>query len=108
MVTLTRHVRAFFQGNRFLIGALAAHVVEQVPAGDTVVDLYAGAGLFAIAAAAARDAAVIAVEGDALAADDLRQNAGALTRVRAVHQSVEAFVGTAGDRPGTVIVDPPR
>ena len=74
-VAVRRHVLAFFQGNRFLVHDLVAHVVEQVPIGSRVVDLYAGGGLFAVAAARARQARVTAVEGDKVAADDLMANA---------------------------------
>ena len=57
-ITLRRHVQAFFQGNRYLLADLVSHVVERVPAGAAVADLYAGAGLFAVAAATVRDATV--------------------------------------------------
>ena len=45
-VILTRHVQSFFQGNRWLLEPLAARVLAHVPDGR-VIDLYAGAGLFA-------------------------------------------------------------
>ena len=117
-IALRRHVLAFFQGNRYLINQLAAHVVAQVPHGGAVVDLYAGVGVFALAAATTRGARVTAVEGDRVAAADLAANAAAaIGAVDAVHQSVEAYV-TGGknkriepDREGvgpTLIVDPPR
>ena len=51
-MTLRRHVLAFFQGNRYLLRDLVAHVVGLVPSGGTVLDLYAGVGLFSVAAAA--------------------------------------------------------
>ncbi|HEV2986161.1 MAG TPA: TRAM domain-containing protein, partial [Vicinamibacterales bacterium] len=44
-ITLRRHVLSFFQGNRYLLRDLVSHVVERVPIGSGVVDLYAGAGL---------------------------------------------------------------
>ena len=47
---LRRHVLAFFQGNRYLLGHFAPHVVDHVPPADEVVDLYAGVGLFSVAA----------------------------------------------------------
>jgi len=109
-ITLRRHVRAFFQGNRYLLGRLVSHVVERAPAGGTVADLYAGAGLFAVAAAA-RGAAVLAVEGDPFAADDLRENAAPFgDRITVVKGAVEdlATNAGAGPRADTVIVDPPR
>jgi 23S rRNA (uracil1939-C5)-methyltransferase len=107
--TLRRHVHSFFQGNRFLIGALAARVMSHVPAGAEVVDFYAGVGLFAIAAAEVRGARVIAVEGDRAAARDLDANArGSGGAVEVVHQPVESFARVRDREPDVVIVDPPR
>jgi 23S rRNA (uracil1939-C5)-methyltransferase len=108
-VVLRRHARVFFQGNRYLVGALVSHVVELVPEGSTVLDLYAGAGLFAVSAAATRDARVTAVEGDRLAALDLEANAvSASDGVAAVHRPVETFLRATSARPDAVILDPPR
>ena len=108
---LRRHVLAFFQGNRFLLESLVSHVSRFVTPGSRVVDLYAGAGLFSLAAAV-RGAQVVAVEGDRVAAADLAANAQALGRsLEAVHQPVEAFltVRPAARQPADmVIVDPPR
>jgi len=115
---LRRHVQSFFQGNRHLLGGLVAHVTERVPVGGTVLDLYAGVGLFAVAAAVIRGASVVAVEGDAYAADDLHANAaaagGQVTTVRGAVEGIAAGMfgawGRAAGRPAaeTVIVDPPR
>ena len=108
-VRLRRHVLTFFQGNRYLINDLVAHVIGLVEAGSSVVDLYAGAGLFAVSAAIARGARVTAVEGDRLGALDLEANAvSANGGVVAVHQPVESFMRTAQPRPDTLILDPPR
>ena len=127
---LRRHVLAFFQGNRYLIRQLVQHVAEQVDAGSRVVDLYAGAGLFSLAAAM-RGARVIGVEGDRFAASDLTANAHAFRsrsggssgsggsggkdgRVEAIASDVESFVASrvrdasVRDRFDAVIVDPPR
>jgi 23S rRNA (uracil1939-C5)-methyltransferase len=107
--TLRRHVQSFFQGNRFLIGALVARVMAHVPAGAEVVDFYAGVGLFAIAAAEVRGARVTAVEGDRPAARDLDANVRASSgAVEVVHQPVESFTRTRDRAPAVVIVDPPR
>ena len=112
-IVLRRNVRAFFQGNRFLIDQLVDHVSALVPAGP-VVDLYAGVGLFGLSLAAARDSAVIVVEGDPVSGQDLAANAEPLGgRVRVERRSVEQFVAIARDQnedftPATVIVDPPR
>lgn len=101
------HVRAFFQGNRFLLQALVDAVVAQVQA-DRLADLYAGVGLFSLALAHP-DRTIDAVEGDGWAAEDLTVNAARLGAVRAVHQSVERYVREHDlSRYGAVVVDPPR
>jgi 23S rRNA (uracil1939-C5)-methyltransferase len=118
-LTLRRHVLAFFQGNRFLLRDLIAHVTERVPLGAALLDLYAGVGLFSVAAASLRGAWTVAVEGDRVAFDDLFANATAtgakLTAVRAAVEGVGrgSFKATAAWPGGqsmfeVVIVDPPR
>jgi 23S rRNA (uracil1939-C5)-methyltransferase len=108
-VRLRRHVQAFFQGNRFLLQDLIAHVMGHIDTGDDVVDLYAGAGAFSLSAAMVRGARVVAVEGDRFAAADLAANVAATSgAVEAVHQSVEAFAARHRAAPGVLIVDPPR
>lgn len=108
-VRLRRHVQAFFQGNRYLLRDLVAHVVGHIGAGDEVVDLYAGAGLFSLAAAIVRGAHVTAVEGDRLAAADLVANTAVTAgAVAAVHQPVETFVASHRPMPAVLVVDPPR
>ena len=103
-----RHVRSFFQGNRFLLGALVDRLLQHVPRRAEVVDLYAGVGLFSIAAAAVREARVQAVEGDRTAARDLAFNAAAQNgAVEAITRPVEAFV-RSGRAPDVVVIDPPR
>lgn len=115
-VKLTRDVRAFFQGNRFLIERLVAHVVDQIESG-TVVDLYAGVGLFGLSAAAVGAGTVTLVEGDQVSGADLQRNAAPFgDRVRVERRSVEGFLDAAARRartadgvhPATAIVDPPR
>jgi 23S rRNA (uracil1939-C5)-methyltransferase len=115
-VALRRHVGSFFQGNRHLLRDFVSHVVQQVPAGTELIDLYAGVGLFSVCAAVARGVHATAVEGDRVAASDLRVNAAAAgASVKAVCRPVEEFLGEAGgsaprsSKPSsTVIVDPPR
>ncbi|MGB7220510.1 MAG: TRAM domain-containing protein [Vicinamibacterales bacterium] len=107
-VALRRHVLAFFQGNRYLLEPLVSHVVAQLPPARHIVDLYAGVGVFAIAAATVRGTTVTAVEGDMIAAADLTANAAARETVVAVHQAVEDFLRDASVQPDAVIVDPPR
>ncbi len=111
-VTLRRHVLAFFQGNRYLLQDLIAHVVGPIDRDSPVVDLYAGVGVFAVAAAVVRGAHVVAVEGDRVAARDLEHNARtAGGAIETVHLAVETFVRRwkpGPDTVGTLIVDPPR
>jgi 23S rRNA (uracil1939-C5)-methyltransferase len=104
----TRKATSFFQGNRFLTGALVRHVLDAGP-GERVVDLYAGVGLFAVAIAA-RGAFVTAVEGDRSSASDLDANAGPWReRLRVVRAPVEQVVAQRPDPPpDVVILDPPR
>ena len=115
---LRRHVLAFFQGNRFLLRDLVAHVTDRVPIGGSLADLYAGVGLFSVAAAVTRAASVMAVEGDTHAADDLHANGVAAgAKIYTVKGPVEGFTAGAfrmlgrtikGPIVETVIVDPPR
>jgi 23S rRNA (uracil1939-C5)-methyltransferase len=106
-VTLRRHVRSFFQGNRHLLGHLIRRVTEHVPDGP-VLDLYAGCGLFGLALAAAGVDSVTAVEGDRRAADDLRVNAEPFQTSRVLTMPVETYLDSVPAVEGTVIVDPPR
>ena len=112
MLRLRRDVRAFFQGNRYLLERLVRHVIALVPSGP-VVDLYAGVGLFGLALAAAGADGVTLVEGDPVSAGDLEGNAEPFgDRVRVERRSVEAYLaGLQSTRPAsseTYIVDPPR
>jgi 23S rRNA (uracil1939-C5)-methyltransferase len=106
---LRRHVRAFFQGNRFLLEPLVQQVRSRVPAGP-VVDLYAGVGLFGLALAASGQEAVTLVEDDPAGGADLVENAVPFgDRVRVERRSVEAFLSTRTSlQAATVVVDPPR
>lgn len=108
-IRLRRHVLAFFQGNRFLLQPLVEHVIGHVSPGDRVIDLYAGTGLFSVAAAATGAGQVTAVEGDPSGAADLVFNAQPVReRMTAVRQSVEDFVAQPQEAPAVLIMDPPR
>jgi 23S rRNA (uracil1939-C5)-methyltransferase len=104
-VILSRHVRSFFQGNRFLLAPVVDAVLSHVSKGP-LVDLYAGVGLFSLTASAAGAGPVTAVEGDQFAARDLTRNAQG--RITVLELPVENYRPRSGERPATVIVDPPR
>jgi 23S rRNA (uracil1939-C5)-methyltransferase len=108
-IRLRRGARAFFQGNRFLVSALLAALLGRLPAGLPVVDLYAGVGLFAVAAAARGAPAVLAVEGDPIAAADLAANARPYSNIETVRSPVEAVLESGWLPAGsTLVLDPPR
>ena len=107
-VSLRRSVLAFFQGNRYLLGSLVEHVIAGVPDGVSMVDLYAGAGLFAVSAAAAKRARVRAVEGDRISAADLIANSAEWNGVEPLRQPVETFLSRSRQTPDVLVVDPPR
>src|SRR5688500_3354336 len=72
VVRLQRDVRAFFQGNRFLLESLVHHVRSLVGPGP-VVDLYAGVGLFGLSLAAAGAPLLLSFEGVLVRGADRRQ-----------------------------------
>jgi 23S rRNA (uracil1939-C5)-methyltransferase len=104
-VDVAHAARAFFQGNRYLLQPLVDEVLAQLE--GSVLDLYAGVGLFALTAAAAGHH-VTAVEGDEVSAVDLAANAAASPTVTAVHAAVEAYLAGSPPGGGTAVVDPPR
>ncbi len=110
---------SFFQTNIRAAEILVGLVLEAVPAGAAILDLYAGAGLFAIPLAR-RGHAVVAVEDNATAVADgeasLRLNRVAAKQCRFVNASVEQALANTGrilpaagsPAPPVVILDPPR
>jgi 23S rRNA (uracil1939-C5)-methyltransferase len=107
-ISWTRRAPTFFQANRFLIGSLVRSVLSAARAAR-VADLYAGAGMFAVALAA-RGSRVLAVEGEPLASADLVRNAEPFGDALEVRRAgVEDVLGVAPtDRPDVILVDPPR
>jgi 23S rRNA (uracil1939-C5)-methyltransferase len=104
-----RHPLAFFQGNRYLTGALVRHVLGQTR-GGTVLDLYAGVGLFSVPLLA-QGARVTAVEGDPAAVEDLGTNTLPWPETATViAESVESALASIGGGPtlDTIVLDPPR
>lgn len=106
---LRRHPQSFFQGNRSLLPTLCTAVIDSVQPGS-VVDLYAGVGLFAVSLAACGHDQITAVEGDPDSGKDLLRNAAPFyDRLRVARASVEAFLGRGFETPpANLVLDPPR
>ncbi len=97
----------FFQVNRFLIGPLVQEVVSNYE-GQSAIDLYAGAGLFALPLAE-HFQSLVAVERSASAYRDLIHNAeSANSRISAVKASTDEFLEQLTAMPDLVVADPPR
>ena len=97
---------SFFQVNRHLIDELV-NIVTEGHSGDTVLDLYAGVGLFS--SVLNRDFhRVIAVESSPTSYSDLLYNSA--PNVKAVHAMTEQYLENVPGklRPDFVLVDPPR
>jgi 23S rRNA (uracil1939-C5)-methyltransferase len=107
---LKRDVRAFFQGNRFLLETLVRHVTSLVPEHGPIVDLYAGVGLFGLSLAAAGRSDITLVEGDPISGHDLEGNARPFAeRAHVKRFTVEDFLRyETSASAATFIVDPPR
>jgi 23S rRNA (uracil1939-C5)-methyltransferase len=101
-------VDSFFQGNRLLVDALVEEAVGD-SAGDTAVDLYAGAGLFSLPLAR-KFRQVVAVESWRAAAKHGDANAArnGVGNVRFAAEPVEEWLSRAAARPDLVLLDPPR
>jgi 23S rRNA (uracil1939-C5)-methyltransferase len=98
---------SFFQVNRFLIDSLAAEVLRDYR-GESVLDLYAGVGLFTVPLAE-RFERVAAVERSASAFRDLQQNCETLgPRVTSAKTATEDFLAHLTEAPQLVVADPPR
>ncbi len=97
---------SFFQVNRYLINELAK-IVAGEKEGETVLDLYAGVGLFSTVLSR-RFAQVIAVESSQTSYADLLQNSP--SNVKAFQATTADFLRSPGSksRPDLVVVDPPR
>ena len=97
---------AFFQSNRHLLSELV-RIVTEGRTGATVLDLYAGGGLFSLPLAA-QFQRVVSVESAKASFQDLRRNLP--PHAKAVHSTAEAYLQEAGKklRPEFIVVDPPR
>ena len=102
---------AFFQNNTAGAAELVRLAIEAagVGADETLLDAYAGGGLFA--ATVGGDAGrVVAIEIDKVAAADLQANLNraGIEDFRIIHDAVEDAIGRIGEYWDVVIADPPR
>ena len=99
---------SFFQVNRFLLDRLVETALEGA-AGETALDLYAGAGLMSLPMAQ-RFRTVTAVESGSGAVRDLQFNAerAGLSNLTALQETAEEFLARLESRPDFVLLDPPR
>ncbi len=105
----------FWQVHREAPALLAAAVLAGLGgagalAGATVLDLYAGAGLFTVplADAVGPGGRVVAVEGDARAVRDARRNVHDRPQVELHAGDVRAVLAQTGGPADVVVLDPPR
>ena len=99
--------RSFFQVNRFLLEDLIRLSVPE-EGGATALDLYAGAGLFALPLAS-RFKKVVAVESGTTATRDMQFTAErAGVKVEIANTRVEDYLERLQTAPDFVVADPPR
>ncbi|MCW5852619.1 MAG: class I SAM-dependent RNA methyltransferase, partial [Anaerolineae bacterium] len=100
---------AFFQVNTRMAEVLVRQVREGLRphGGQTLLDLYAGVGLFGLALAGAMGE-VIAIEEHPAAVRDWEVNAQGLANARLLPGKVEAVLPTLDESVDLVVLDPPR
>jgi tRNA/tmRNA/rRNA uracil-C5-methylase (TrmA/RlmC/RlmD family) len=102
----------FWQVHPGAAGALVGAVLDALDPrpGERVLDLYAGAGLFAAALADRVGASgqVLAIEADSGAVRDARRNLHDLPQVRLVAGRVDVALRGSSDPADIVVLDPPR
>ncbi len=102
----------FWQGHRGAADLLSDVVLEWLDPqpGESAVDLYAGAGLFAalLGEAVGEHGRVLAAESDPRAAADAARNTADLPQVKVRTEGVDAQLVRRLGAPDLVVLDPPR
>ena len=100
---------SFFQVNIPVVEAMVSHLLEQllVQSNDTVLDIYAGVGLFSAFLAPAAER-LIAIESDENACEDFTINLNEFDNVELYQATAEEVLPDLEVRPHVIIVDPPR
>ena len=100
---------SFFQVNSPMAAAMVEHVLDrlELDRSMTVVDAYAGVGLFS--AFLAREAGeLVAIESSAEASDDFVANLAEFDNVSLYQATVEEVLPALDLQPQVILVDPPR
>lgn len=100
---------SFFQVHTTLAGEVVQHVLEALrfQPGETILDLYAGVGLFS-AFLAQKGVRVVAVEESPVACADFENNLAEFDHVELYEAPVEVALPAIHTHPSAVIIDPPR
>jgi 23S rRNA (uracil1939-C5)-methyltransferase len=101
--------RSFFQVNSLLLDELVRLVLRAIDPkpGETIFDLYAGAGLFS-AFIARHGARLVAVEQSLWSCRDFEVNLRAFDDVALYEAPVEMALPSIQEKPDMILVDPPR
>ena len=106
------HAGSFWQVHRAAPEAFTREVLRlaQIRAGDSVLDLYSGSGLFAapLAVVAGPQGNVTAVEATVSAVRDARRSLSDLGNVHLVTGDVERWLLESTDEHDVTVLDPPR
>jgi 23S rRNA (uracil1939-C5)-methyltransferase len=98
---------SFFQVNTRQAEAVVARVLELLPGGGTLMDVYSGVGLFS-AFLAPRFKEVIGVELSVAACDDFAANLDEFDHVSLYQGTAEDVLPALNARADALLVDPPR
>jgi len=100
---------SFFQVNIPVAEAMVSHLLEQllVHSTDTVLDVYAGVGLFSAFLAPTVER-LIAIESDENACEDFTINLNEFDNVELYQATAEEVLPDLDIRPHVILVDPPR
>ena len=101
--------RSFFQVNTPMAEALVDHLLAELDltAADTVLDVYAGVGLFS-AFLASRVGRLVAIEESQTACDDFEVNLAEFDHVELYEGSAQEVLPVLAADPQAIVVDPPR
>jgi len=100
---------SFFQVNTAQAGAMVSHLLAELPleAGQTLLDMYCGVGLFS-AFLAPKVGRLVGIELSADACEDFAVNLDAFENVELYEAPAEQVLAGVDFHPDVIVVDPPR